>query len=125
MNGGEENPARLFAAAWEAATGVVAEWAEQTATVTREALHKLTTDPAVRAVLESWRVALAWPWQDCECLCTRWHPDDVGVCDKRAVITRRIVTRPDGEVGVRLCAPCAVAQGVAEMSGNPPSGGST
>jgi hypothetical protein len=122
VNRGEDNPARLFAAAWEAATGVVAEWAEQTAAVTKEAFQKLTTDPAVRAVLESWRVALVWGRQDCDCLCGRWHPDDSGVCDNRAVITRRLVTGPDGEVDVRLCAPCAVAQGVAEMTGNPPSG---
>jgi hypothetical protein len=122
VNGGEDNPARLFGAAWQAATGVVAEWAGQTAAVTREAFHKLTTDPAVRAVLESWRVALVFGRQDCDCLCGRWHPDDSGVCDNRAVITRRLVTGPDGEVDVRLCAPCAVAQGVAEMTGNPPSG---
>ena len=38
------------------------------------------------------------------------HPDDKGVCDGRAVLTRRV-----GTADTRLCAPCAVAQGVAEM----------
>ena len=120
MNGGEDNPVRLFAAAWKAATGVLAEAAEQTAAVAREALHKLTTDPAIRAALESWRVALVWGRQDCDCLCARSHPDDMGVCDNRAVITRRLAGGPDGDVDVRLCAPCAVAQGVAEMTGDSP-----
>jgi hypothetical protein len=118
VNDDEVGPGRMFAAAWQAATGVVAEWAEQTAAVARESLHKLTTDPAVRAVLESWRVVLVSMVRDCNCSCSRWHPDDLGVCDNRAVITRRLVTGPDGEVDVYLCAPCAVAQGVAEMSGN-------
>ena len=122
MNSSDDNRPGLFAAAWDAATGVVAEWAEQTAAATREAMHKLTTDPAVRAVLERWRVALVWVLQDCDCVCTKWHPDDVRVCDNRAVITRRLVTGPDGEVNLRLCAPCAVAQGVAEMSGHSPPG---
>ena len=40
---------------------------------------------------------------------------DVGVCDNDAVITRRFAAGLGGEVDVPLCAPCAVAQGVAEM----------
>jgi hypothetical protein len=35
----------------------------------------------------------------------------MGVCDGRAVMTRQL-----DDVDVRLCAPCAVAQGVAEMA---------
>jgi hypothetical protein len=35
----------------------------------------------------------------------------VGVCDHRAVMTRRL-----GNVDVPLCAPCAAAQGFAEMA---------
>ena len=112
---------RALAAAWEAATGVVAEWAEQTATVTREALHKLTSDPAVRAAWESWRVVVVWTRQDCECVCARSHPDDIGVCDNRAVIRRRVAAGARGDVDVALCAPCAVAQGVAEF-GNSAAG---
>jgi hypothetical protein len=118
MVSGEENPIRALAAAWEAATDVVAEWAEQTAAVTREALHKLASDPAVRAALETWRFTLVWTRQDCGCSCASSHPDDVGVCDNRAVITRRVATGAGGEMDVPLCAPCAVAQGVAEMPGN-------
>jgi len=117
MSGGEENPIRALAAAWEAATGVVAEWAEQTAAVTRDAFQKLASDPAVRAALESWRIALVWTQQDCGCVCARSHPDDMGVCDNHAVIKRRL----NGDVNVPLCAPCAVAQGFAEF-GNPASG---
>jgi hypothetical protein len=112
---GEKNPLRQLAAAWEAATAVVTEWAEQTAAITSEAFHKLSSDPAIRAVLESWRTTLVWGQRDCECVCARSHPDDMGICDKRAVITRRLPTDLGGEVDVPLCAPCAVAQGVAEM----------
>jgi len=112
---GENNQMRQLAAAWEAATAVVSEWAEQTAAVTSEAFHKLASDPAIRAVLESWRTTFVWGQRDCECVCARSHPDDMGICDKRAVITRHVRTGLGGDVDVPLCAPCAVAQGVAEM----------
>jgi hypothetical protein len=121
VSGGEENPGRPFAAAWEAATGVVAEWAEQTAAAARDAFQKLASDPAIRAALESWRIALVWTWQDCDCVCARSHPDDMGVCDHHAVIKRRFAGGLNGDVDVALCAPCAVAQGVAEF-GNSASG---
>jgi hypothetical protein len=49
-------------------------------------------------------------WRNCRCQCGTAHPGDSGVCDGRAVMTRRI-----GQADVSLCAPCAVAQGVAEM----------
>jgi hypothetical protein len=112
---GENNPMRQLAAAWEAAAAVVTEWAEQTATLTGEAFHKLTSDPAIRAVLESWRTTLLRGRHECECVCARSHPDDMGICDKSAVITRRLRADLGGDVDVPLCAPCAVAQGVAEM----------
>ncbi len=115
MSSDGNNPLRQFAAAWEATTAVVAEWAEQTAAVTSEAFHKLTTDPAIRAVLEKWRITVVFTRRDCECPCIRSHPDDVGICDKSAVITRRVTMGPGGDVEVPLCAPCAVAQGVAEL----------
>jgi hypothetical protein len=111
----ENSPVRQFAAAWQATAAVVAEWAERTAAVTSEALHKLASDPAIRAVLEDWRITVVWARRDCECSCARSHPDDVGICDKNAVITRPLTTDLDGEVELPLCAPCAVAQGVAEM----------
>jgi hypothetical protein len=111
VSDGGDNPLRQLAAAWEAATAVAAEWAERTATVTSEAVQKLVSDPAIRAVLEGWRISPLWSRQDCECLCAISHPDDRGVCDHHAVITRRI-----SDQEVPLCAPCAVAQGVAEQS---------
>jgi hypothetical protein len=110
-----DNPIRQLADAWQAAAAVAAEWAERTAAVTADALHKLTSDPAIQAVLESWRTAFAGSWGACECSCADAHPGDIGVCDNRAVITRRIRTPGAGAVDVSLCAPCAVAQGVAEM----------
>ncbi len=111
----ENNPVRQFVAAWQATATVVAEWAERTAAVTSEAFHKLASDPAIRAVLEGWRITVVWARRDCECSCARSHPDDAGICDKDAVITRRLTTDLDGDVEVPLCAPCAVAQGVAEL----------
>jgi hypothetical protein len=110
-----DSPLQQLAAAWQAAAAVAGEWAERTAAVTAEAFHKLTSDPAIRAVMETWRVTVVRPQRDCECLCTISHPDDVGVCDHRAVITRRLPAERDGGMDVALCAPCAVAQGVAEM----------
>jgi hypothetical protein len=103
-----ENPARQFAAAWQAATAAVGEWRKQVTAATAEAMEKL--DPAVRAALEAARAALAGNWGACQCPCTTAHPQDKGVCDGSAILTRRL-----GETDMRLCAPCAVAQGVAEM----------
>jgi hypothetical protein len=108
MAGDRDDPARQFAAAWETAAAALAEWAQRVTAVTTEALGKL--DPAVRAAIEAARAALAGGWRDCQCPCGEAHPDDQGVCDGRAVMTRQL-----GEVGVPLCAPCAVAQGVAEL----------
>jgi hypothetical protein len=115
VNRGDDNPVRQFVAACRAAGTVAAEWAERTAAVTTESFHKLASDPAVRELLESWRNATAWILRECECPCADAHPDDAGVCDKRAVITRHLPQDMEGQVSARLCAPCAVAQGVAEM----------
>jgi hypothetical protein len=109
MGADRDDPARQFAAAWEAAAGALAEWGQKVAAATTEALEKL--DPAVRAGLEAGRAALAGDWRRCRCPCGTAHPDDFGVCDGRPVMTRR-----SGEGDVPLCAPCAVAQGVAEMA---------
>lgn len=116
VGGTEDSPARQFTAAWQAASAVAAEWAQRAAAVTAEAFRKLASDPAIRAVMETWRITVVWQ-QDCVCSCAESHPDDLGVCDHRAVITRRISTGPDGAVDAPLCAPCAVAQGVAELPG--------
>jgi hypothetical protein len=115
MSSDGDNPVQHFLAACEATAAVVAEWAERTATVTSEAFRKLASDPAIRAVMDDWRTTVVWTHRDCECSCATSHPDDVGICDKNAVITRRVTTALGGDVDVPLCAPCAVAQGVAEM----------
>ena len=115
MGGDRKDPARQFAAAWEAAGAALGEWAQRVAEATNDALDKL--DPAVRAAVEAGRAAveagrarLTGYWLGCQCQCGTAHPDDVGVCDGGAVLTRRL-----GDADVPLCAPCAVAQGVAEM----------
>jgi hypothetical protein len=78
------------------------------AAATNEAVTKL--DPALRAAVEAGRSAFSGDWRKCRCQCGTAHPDDAGVCDGRAVMTRRM-----GVAAVPMCAPCAVAQGVAEM----------
>jgi hypothetical protein len=108
MGGYEDNPARQFAAAWQAAVAALSQWRKQVTAATAEARDKL--DPAVRAAVEAARAALAGNWGACHCPCATAHPEDKGVCDGSAVVTRRL-----GETDVPLCAPCAVAQGVAEM----------
>jgi hypothetical protein len=108
MAGDAGDPARQFAAAWGAAAAVLGEWAQRVAAATAEAVGKL--DLTGRAAIEAGRAALAGGWRDCYCPCGQAHPDDMGVCDGTAVMTRQL-----GEVGVPLCAPCAVAQGVAEL----------
>jgi hypothetical protein len=109
MTSHEDDPVRQFAAAREAAGAALGEWAQRVTAATAEALGKL--DPAVRAAIDAGRAALAGDWRRCHCPCGEAHPDDIGVCDGRAVMTRQL-----GDADVRLCAPCAVAQGVAEMA---------
>ncbi len=108
MGGNADNPGRQFAAAWQAAAAALGEWRQQVAAATTEARGKL--DPAVRAAMEAGRAVLSGDWRSCHCPCGTAHPDDTGVCDGSAVLTRRL-----GDADVSLCAPCAVAQGVAEM----------
>jgi hypothetical protein len=103
-----ENPARQFAAAWQAATAALGEWRKQVTAATSEAMEKL--DPAVRAAANAARAAFAGNWGACQCPCITAHPQDKNVCDGSAILTRRL-----GQTEMRLCAPCAVAQGVAEM----------
>ena len=117
VSGSQENPVRQVVAALQAAAAVAAEWAERTGVVTSEAINKLSSDPAIRALLSRWRAATIWDQRRCECRCADSHPNDVGVCDNRAVITRRIPRDANGGADVPLCAPCAVAQGVAELPG--------
>lgn len=104
-----DSPARQFAAAWQAATAALGQWREQVAAATYEAAGKL--DPAMRTAVEAARAALAGILGGCQCPCDTAHPQDQDVCDGRAVMSRR----QRGETAMPLCAPCAVAQGVAEM----------
>jgi hypothetical protein len=102
------SPAQQLAAAWQAASDALGQWREQVSAATAEAMEKL--DPAARAAVDAVRAAFTGNWGACQCLCATAHPQDQGVCDGGAILTRRL----DG-VDVPLCAPCAVAQGVAEM----------
>jgi hypothetical protein len=102
------SPRRQLAAAWQAATAALGEWRDQVSAATAEAMEKL--DPAARSAVDAVRAAFAGNWGACKCMCAAAHPQDKGVCDGGAILTRRL----DG-VDVPLCAPCAVAQGVAEM----------
>ena len=102
------SPGRQFAAAWQAATAALGQWREQVTAATAEAAAKL--DPAMRAAVDAARAAFAGNWGACQCPCATAHPQDKGVCDRNAILTRNL----DG-VEMPLCAPCAVAQGVSEM----------
>ena len=108
MSGESDNPKQQFTAAWQAAAAALEEWRQRVSAATTEALDKI--DPAVRAAMEAGRAAVTGDRRDCRCPCSTAHPDDSGVCDGKAVLTRRV-----GKADVSLCAPCAVAQGVAEL----------
>jgi hypothetical protein len=103
-----ESPARELSAAWQAAAAAFGQWREQMSEATTEAAAKL--DPAFRAAVEALRAAVTGNWGNCRCPCASAHPQDPGVCDHSAILNRRI-----GDDDVALCAPCAVAVGVAEM----------
>jgi hypothetical protein len=79
----------------------------------------LANDPVVRFAMEHPELFSGEQPQPCHCLCGRSHPADMSVCDMEAVTTRRYVTEAMGTVDVALCAPCAVAQGLTELSGPP------
>ena len=108
MDGEAGKPTQQFRAAWQAAADALGEWSRQISAATHEAMDKI--EPAFRAAVEAGRSAMTGEWRDCKCRCDTGHPADLGVCDGRAVMTRRV-----GGADVSLCAPCAVAQGVAEM----------
>jgi hypothetical protein len=102
------SPARQLAAAWQVAAAALGQWREQVTAATVEAKERL--DPAFRVAVEAVRAAFAGDWGACRCPCSTAHPQDKDVCDHNAVLTRRV-----GDTDMPLCAPCAVAQGVAEM----------
>jgi hypothetical protein len=81
-----------------------------------DAVAGVASRPEVRAVIE--RAEQAVRRRPCLCLCSRAHPDDLGVCEVLdAVITRRYSTNLLGDVNVPLCAPCAAARAVREFAG--------
>ena len=108
MDGDVGKPGQQFRASWQAATDALGEWSKRVSEATHEAMEKI--EPAVRSAVDAGRSAMTGEWRNCRCQCGTAHPADGGVCDGRAVMTRSV-----GGTDVSLCAPCAVAQGVAEM----------
>jgi hypothetical protein len=117
MGDDREEPPGLFAAACQAAGAVLGEWAQRIGSATSEAVSRLASDPAIRAAFEASRPAFLRIRHDCHCRCAESHPADPGVCDNDAVTTRRLPSElTGGPVDVPLCAPCATAQGLAELA---------
>jgi hypothetical protein len=78
------------------------------------ALADLAKDPQVQAAIAARQFGDAVrEYRPCHCLCGRAHPTAKGICDMAAVTSRHYDTPALGPVDVPLCAPCAVAQGVA------------
>ena len=109
MDGEAGKPTQQFRAAWQAAADALNEWSRQISNASHEAMDKI--EPAFRAAVEAGRTAVTGEWRVCHCRCDTTHPADSGVCDGRAVMTRRV-----GGADVSMCAPCAVAQGFAELT---------
>jgi hypothetical protein len=101
------NPAQQLAVAWQIAAAALDQWRKEVTAATAEARGNL--EPAARAAMEAARAAFGG-WRACQCLCATAHPQDKGVCDGGAIMTRQV-----NGADVHLCAPCAVAQGVTEM----------
>jgi hypothetical protein len=101
-------PGQQFRASWQAAADALSEWSKRVSEATHEAMDKI--EPAVRSAVDAGRSAMTGEWRNCRCQCRTAHPSDADVCDGRAVMTRSL-----SGADVSLCAPCAVAQGVAEM----------
>lgn len=100
----------------DALTAAVRVWLERNRPAI-EALAELAQDPRVQAYIAAReRGEVPPPHRPCWCLCSRAHPGE-SVCDARAVTTRRYNSPALGPVDVQLCAPCAVAQGIAEIGG--------
>jgi hypothetical protein len=108
MGESPETPGQQFTVAWQIATAALGHWRRQVAAATAEARDNL--EPAVKAAVEAARAVLGGSSRPCQCPCATAHPQDRDVCDGGAILTRRV-----GAADVYLCAPCAVAQGVAEM----------
>ena len=116
MDGDEAGLGRQFSATWKAAAARLDEWADRVAAATAGAVGRFASDPAFRTAVEAGRPAYIRVRRPCQCPCREAHPGDVGVCDDDAVITRRLASGLHRAVDLALCAPCAVAQGVAELA---------
>jgi hypothetical protein len=86
-----------------------------------EALGRLAQDPQVLAYAEERGrglvLAQADVYRSCHCLCAKTHPAEKGICETfRPVTTRHYETELLGPVDVPLCAPCAAAQFIAEVT---------
>ena len=89
----------------EGAGRAITEWAE------------FVSRPEVRAALERYRATgTLREMRPCHCLCGKTHPADEGICDMDAVTTRHYDTELLGPVDVPLCTPCAVAQGLRDLT---------
>jgi hypothetical protein len=108
MGENPDTPGQQLTVAWQIAASAFGQWRKQVAAATSEARDNL--EPAVRVALEAARAAFGGSSRPCECPCATAHPHDQDVCDGSAILTWR-----RGATDVHLCAPCAVAQGVAEM----------
>lgn len=108
MDSDAGKPTDQFRASWQAAADALSEWSKRISQATHEAMEKI--EPAIRDAVQAGRSAMTGEWRNCGCPCPTAHPADAGVCDGRAVMTRSV-----GGADISLCAPCAVAQGVAEM----------
>jgi hypothetical protein len=108
VSGNQDDPGQQFRTAWQAAADALSEWSRQISNASHEAMDKI--EPAVRAAVEAGKSAVTGEWRMCLCRCDTTHPDDSGVCDGHAVMTRRV-----SGADVSMCAPCAVAQGFAEL----------
>ena len=109
MSDNEGNPSQQFRAAWQAAADALTEWSRQISKSSHDAMDKI--EPAFRAAVDAGRSAVTGEWRACHCPCDTTHPADSDVCDGRAVMTRRVAG-----ADVSMCAPCAVAQGFAELA---------
>lgn len=119
MTDDQRDPAADFQAMMQAAVEAMGRAAQAYIEQLRpvfEAIGKIAADPEVMAALKAAQARQAIrDARPCHCLCGRTHPDDRGVCDMLAVTTRHYDSPTVGPVDVPVCAPCAVAQGVAEM----------
>jgi hypothetical protein len=85
-----------------------------------EALGRLAQDPQVLALAEARKrgeIPAPHLHGACHCLCAKTHPAETGICEAfEPVTTRHYDTELLGPVDVPLCAPCAAAQFLAEVT---------